>query len=240
MSKDDRDTVTQVEPEFNIDLFEELGQTRNFQIKVQTIENQACTNNFIDFFSSRAGTRIFLDLNAIEQAGDCVVGSQPIDTVASYGFLGNGKYPVEITLKNTVVSEGKLEVTDESYHLSFDNKNGFEIIHEELLRVPARAIWGYVAYSNQEATAEADNFLRAIEDETQELILPEGYFGHFLIQDGQKLTLPQAPQFSFFKTFYREFDGSTADLEAILETWRSNHQAAEMEFKMFTWEGEVF
>ncbi|MBI5915542.1 MAG: hypothetical protein HY842_09210 [Bacteroidetes bacterium] len=198
LSKDDRGTVTQVEPEFNIDLFEELGQAGNFQIKVQTIENQPCTNNLIDFFSSRAGTRIFLDLNAIEQADDCLVGNQPIDTMASYGFLSNGKYPVEITLKNTVLNEGTLEVADERYQLSFDNKYGFEIVHEELLRVPARTIWGYVAYSNQGASAVADNFLRAIEDGTQALTLPEGYFGHFLIQDGQKLALPQAPEFSFF------------------------------------------
>ena len=235
-----KDTVVKVALEFKVDLFEELNDSRNFQFRIKTIEPQNCINNTIDFTSNRILSRLNLSLNEIIEAPDCVEGQEPVNAEASLGYLANGTYDVQISLKNTVINEGKLEVTPEAFQISMSTENGYELVREELKRIPNRFVWGYVGYNDKnQAGQQPDNFLEELNNMTSDAGLSKGYFGYFTINEDQVAVLNTAPLFPFFKTFYRQSDGNINAIKSLLETYRDGNNAEIMEIKLFTWDGKI-
>ncbi len=239
IAEKDKDIVVQVDPEFQLGMFEELSQVRDFNLTFQTIEDQSCINNSIGFTSSRNGRNISLHINEIVEAENCLDGQAPIAGDASYDFLPIGVYNLELVLKNTITSTGILTVSNEKYELDIEEGFGFQTMQATLMRVPASTVWGYVAYSDNQYSSDADNFLSELNDQTELLELSKGEYGYFKIGDNKKLSLNKAPDYNNFKTFYRTSNGQVAELETLLEGFRSQYPDGQMEFKIYTWQGET-
>ncbi len=240
LTDDGKDTVVKVQAEFRVDLFEELKDSRNFQFRLKTIDPQPCINNSIDFTSSRVLSRLNLAIHEIIEAPDCIEGMVPVSAEAGLGFLGIGTYEVQINLKNTIVNEGVLQVTDEAFVLSMSTENGYELVREELRRIPNRYIWGYVAYDEKNvAEQQANNFLSELAGMTSQSVLTKGYYGYFTINDDRTVVFPTAPEQSFFKTFHYQSNGNMNDIKALLDEYRAGGNADIMEIRLYTWDGKV-
>ena len=239
IAEKDKDIVVQIDPEFQLGMFEELSQVRDFNLTFQTIEDQSCINNSISFTSSRSGRNISLKINEIVEAENCHDGQAPIAGDASYDFLPIGVYNLELVLKNTITSTGTLTVSTEKYDLDIEEGFGFQTQQTKLMRVPASSVWGYVAYSGNQYSSDADNFLSELDELTESLELSNGEYGYFKIGDNKKLSLNKAPDYNNFKTFYRTSSGQVDELEALLEGFRNQYPDGQMEFKIYTWQGET-
>ena len=239
LTSDNKDVVVKIEPEFMLGLHEELGQVRNFNLLFQTIEDQACKSNTINFSASRSGKSIFLSIHEIVESENCRTGEGPATGAASYDFLPIGNYNLELVLKNTVTSTGSLNVSNEKYTLDIEEGFGFQAGRETLMRVPSATVWGYVAYKDSQHLADANNFLDELNAKTENLKLAKGEFGYFQVGDNDKLILDKAPDYNNFKTFYRFSTGQVSALESLLEDFRNQYPDGQMEFKIFTWQGET-
>lgn len=239
LSKDDKDIVVKVDPEFSIGMFEELNQTRDFQLTFETVENQSCSSNIINFFSDKKDRSLTLNLNEIVEVENCQTGSGVAGGHASFDYLPTGIYNLELNLKNALTSTGKLTVSNEMYSLDLEQGNGFVAKIAELMRIPQSTIWGYVAYKQSQQSTDAQAFLTDLNAKTNALSLSKGNFGYFSVDQNGKLSLNNTPDYNNIKTFYRTQTGVKSDIETLLSDYRAQFQDGSMEFKVFTWEGEM-
>lgn len=241
LTNDGKDTVVKVTPEFTIDLFEELAASRNFQLKIKTLEPQSCINNTIDFTAKRHLSQLTLSIHEILEASDCIEGMEKVSATANFGYLSNGTYEVKLNLKNTIVNEGLLKVSADAYELNMATKSGYELTRELLYRIPGNFIWGYVGYNDQaQAAQKATEFLDEINQITTGVQLEKGYYGYFTINDDRVAALHSPPPYSYFKTFYRQTDGNIDAIKEVLDSYRAGGNAGIMEIKLFTWDGKVY
>ena len=241
LSEEDKDTIITVDPEFTVDLFEELGESPSFFLKIKTIESRDCLNDSIKYTAQRQTTRLILSINNIQEAPDCITGNNYINASAGFGHLGNGSYFMQIGLKNTLINKGKLTVSDQAYVIDMDREDGLAFIRSTLNRVPRKTIWGYVAYENHNAAGDfPQQFMDDLGHLCQQASLPAGDYIHFEVDDQGLLKLQTPPSYSFFKTFYHKFDGDFQTVEQLLEDYRSGPGGGNMEVKLFTSDGKVF
>ncbi|MCB0521660.1 MAG: hypothetical protein KDD27_22145 [Saprospiraceae bacterium] len=239
LSDEDKETIINVSPEFSLDLFESLGDTRQFQVLIKTVEPQACKNDVIDYSSNKTGNRLLLSLHEIIPTPDCNTGESLVNAEASFGFLENQTYDVEITLKDVLQNLGKLTVSESAYKLELETMDGIELVHHELKRVPANHIWGYVAYENKESSeALALGFINALKGKSSNSYFQVGYYGYFSINDNGQLLMAAAPEFPFSSTFHFKYDGSLADLEQLLASYRDNQNEQAFKIAIYTSDGK--
>ncbi len=239
---DGKSKVVEITPEFNVDIFEELGQVRQFQIIASSIEDQDCENYSIDSHSQRSSKSIRISLNDIVFPENCIPGNAPAKSVIPLGFLANdNNYIFQINLKNTIFNNGMLSVTDRAYVLSMETKDGIVLMRSELLRVPQHVIWGYIGFDDAGAVADAPaNFISDLENLTVPQDFEEGYYGHYSIERNNKLSFPTQLDFQHLKTFIYHFEGTDVDLENLLQSFRGSPAGPFMEIKLFNSAGEVF
>lgn len=239
ISPDNKDVVVKVEPEFVLGMYEELDQVRNFNLTFSSIDSQSCSTNLIDYTASRNGKSVLLSINEIVEIENCQTGEGIVVGAASYNFLPIGIYELQLNLKNTISSTGILNVANDRYTLDIEDGFGFLVEAATLMRVPPATVWGYVAYKDNQHLEAANNFLEELNAKTGSLQLSSGDYGYFRVGDNDKLSLNKAPDYNNFKTFYRISSGQISELEELLESFRAQFLDGSMEFKIFTWQGEV-
>jgi hypothetical protein len=242
LSEDDKGTFVRVTPDFSVKLFEELGDTRQFQFLVSTIENQPCENATINYSTQNYTGNVSLWLYGISEPENCIATPAQAKITANVGFLNNGDYAVRLNLKNAIENNGKLKVRDEAYTLMMESHDGLELPYLELRRIPAKIIWGYIAYNDKNAVGDSpDNFIKDLVNLSQNASLTTGYYGYFSIESGiQGPVFDPKPGFNYFKTFVHKYNGEKQNLESLLEFYRSSAAGNHMTIKLYTWEGEIF
>lgn len=240
VSKDEKGTIVKVNPEFTIDLFEQLGEPRIFQFKVATIEKQECTNYSISTYSTLTFNQVALNVNDLVPPIDCIEGEAPATTISDVGLLPLGYFYLFINLKNTIKNDGLLKVYQDSIAVDLNSRDGLEMVHEVLYRIPETVIWGYTAYNNKEAGAGyANSFLTELTGMTEPAEFQQGYYGYFKLDEAGDLILSPAPNHTYFKTFLFSYHGDVKGLEDLLYSYRSDSIGTGVEFAIFTGSGKT-
>lgn len=235
--------VTEVEDEFNVDMWENLAPTleeRKLIVQIESIKTEKCLNYSIDYQYSKNGNRLKIALNNIIKPLDCVPGEATVKANVNAGSLLNGLYNFNIDLKNTVINNGQLTVLADSYKLNMHSENGFSLKRKELLRVPTDAIWGYVVYQDEGDLAVANQFLNDLKNISQEPnSYRTGYYGYFTIATADRaLTLQEQPSNSNSKIFLYQYSDQTSKLKDLVNQYRQNHGNI-LTIKLFTSKGET-
>ncbi|MFT4761197.1 MAG: hypothetical protein ACI9XO_003249 [Paraglaciecola sp.] len=238
----DEDTSINVDPIFNLEMVEDLQNNRELSFWVRSIELQECVNFTISYNLEKTTSEINIGLNDIIPPSDCIIGNEPAEAELKLGFLPLGRFfSTEFNLKNTVQNKGKLTINTDAYLLELESMDGLGSVTEKLYKVPNNLIWGYTAYHN-DAIAEnvATNFQANLSELTSEKTLSTGYYGHFSIAEDAALSFVQNPDFQKVTTFYYNYFGESQELIDLMEDYRSNNNANDIQFKIFTAKGEVF
>ncbi|MFQ5445738.1 MAG: hypothetical protein ACE5FF_02295 [Saprospiraceae bacterium] len=239
VSQNDKETIVKVNPEFTIDLFEQLGQPRAFQFKIATIEKQVCTNYSISTYSTLSFNRVTLSVDDLLPPVDCIEGEGPARAVANVGTLPNGYFNLSINLKDAIRNDGLLKVYQDSIVVDLDSKDGLELVHEVLLRIPETALWGYAAYNDKAAGEEpAKAFLADLADKATATQSPQGYYGYFKVDGSGDVILLPPPSHTYFQTFFYNYEGDIADIKVLLQNYRTANSSDQVEFVVFTGRGE--
>jgi hypothetical protein len=237
---DDKETIVKVTPEFAIDLFEKLGEPREFQFKVATLEQLECTNYFISTNAALSFNRVTLNVIDLLAPNDCIAGLAPATGMAEVGALPLGYFNLDIHLKNAIENDGTLKVFQDSIVVDLDSQDGLEMAHEVLLRIPEHAIWGYTAYNNKDAGAGvANSFLSDLANMAETGEWAKGYYGYFRLDENNDLILSPPPNHTYFQTFLFTYHDDISGLEDMLRYYRTGPGGAAVEFAVFTGTGKT-
>jgi len=234
--------IADIEDDYFIVLWEDLGlPARSLQFQVETVDEQACENTFIDYAYRRSTSALNLSLNGILEPhpSECNESPTTIQETIDLGFLSEGVYDIQINVKNAVINNGLLTVRNDRYQLEMYTDDGFQLQQTELRRVPENTFWGYVAYRDTDASPLATDFLNKVEEAAAPLSLKVGYYGHFDVQDDKSLVLADVPSNKYIKTFAYAFDSNQDAVETLLDEYRTMYDE-QLELKIYTDTGEVW
>ncbi|MFN7117858.1 MAG: hypothetical protein ACK4TA_13745 [Saprospiraceae bacterium] len=235
--------ITEVEDEFDVDMWESLAPTfeeRNLVIKIESAKTEKCLNYRIDYQVYKDGNRLKVALNNIIKPLDCVPGETTVKTDVGIGYLPNSLYSFNIDLKNTVFNDGQLIVRSDSYTLDMYSKNGFSLKRGELLRVPEGAIWGYVTYPQNNDESLANQWVEDLKKISQvPLNYRSGYYGHFTINNlDRKVTVNEQPLNNNVKTFLYHYTDDANKLKDLVNRYRQNY-GNRLTIRLLNSKGEV-
>ncbi|MFK7775005.1 MAG: hypothetical protein AB8F94_22890 [Saprospiraceae bacterium] len=232
----EEDVNVTIDDEFKVLLWESLEENNpTFNIKVETIKSESCENTLIDVAPSIAGNNISFTIHDIPEP-DCPAPIFVADANVELGMLDSQSYEMIISLKNVIQNQGTLKVESDYYELKMKELDGIVIPEKRLYKVPQNTIWGYIASDNSDADSVSDGFITELTDVTEDQDYIDGYYGYFSAENNDLTILKQNIAYNSVRTFGLSYDGNTADLIDILNSFRSQH--ANVEFKIFTSKGE--
>lgn len=235
--EEDPALILNIEEEFSINLWEELGQnSRDFQLNLLTIKkNFKCQNYEVGFDKSQTGNNLFVTINDIIEPTDCLPGENKALGNVDFGKLTDGFYNLKISLKDQVTNEGLLEVKEDYYQISMNSKDGIAIDNSKLYRVPDRLIWGFVQYKDENITTA---FLEELADFTKPINLEDGNYGHFNLENSN-LTIPIENVPSTATNFVFSLTGTSVELQNVVKKYQEEYGNG-LAVKVFTYRGEEF
>ena len=220
------DPLVDVPTTFNIRLIEQLDTTGStFSFEVSTLEFQDCIGKTIDYNLSESYSALLVSLNDIITPDECPDGSAPAMTTIPFSNMENRTYSIDINLKNTVKNSGFLHVLPDRYILEMDSENGFQVLSEEVLRVPENAVWGSFAYRSENMSDLAQDFLNQLNDYCVFEPFETGDYGYFYVVSDQNVLIPdQSPQdLPFRRNFLVSCTADHQQLSALLEDFRTTY-----------------
>ncbi|HFA49044.1 MAG TPA: hypothetical protein ENJ95_08510 [Bacteroidetes bacterium] len=236
-----KDTVVQVKDEFKINIIENLGSPRQLFFELESLEEQPCQNSSIDKYIVVGENKISLFIEDIQNNSDCNPGMTIAAGIANAGSLLNHPYDLLVSVRETVENEGSLFVTGKKYELSLFSDDGIQVEHAVLNKVPENFIWGYAAYDDETlGISTVANFIASLEEIAQAKQMDAGYYGHFTINENEEIEMRKQPAQNFSTPFFYEFTGSSIQLESILQQYRSLPESDQIEYAIFTSNGDVF
>lgn len=229
--------LTDVEDEFLIDIWEEITpEGRTFQLLIQTIKDQPCSNSTIDFSVSRTSTVFDISLQDITAPDDCVPGEAPALARISLGDLSPGFYPLNIDLRDAIVNEGSVRVRSDAYQLSMDSEYGIRPLRSELRRVAPEHFWGYISYPPQLKNA-VDSLQNELGDFGSYELPQDGYYGYFTVANGN-LAIKDQPQHQSLATWIMPIaDTDKDELANLIHTFRDTYAAEGLRIDFYDGKG---
>ncbi len=186
-SLNDPIVVPYVDDEFHAELWEVFTpQRRELQLRLTTIEAVECLNASIEVEFRRLGDNEHkLSIKSILNPDNCQEGSAPARRTVKVGELSNGTYPLSISLREAVESEGRIIVRDDFFRLYIDEGAGVLPLRNTLRRIPDGTIWGYISSEGGEGLGgAAEGFRSDLSSIAIPQALDDGHYGYFSIEDG--------------------------------------------------------
>ena len=238
-SLDEPIVVTDLENEFYLDIWENLEpEGRSLEWRLRTIANAECEDASIDYSYRNSGGTIDLNINAIINPADCTPSEQPLSAYFTGGQLDNDVYPISIGVRDAVVNEGSLIVSDDSYRLSFSSLTGVILLKRILRRIPDPVIWGYIHAPHDSLQAAADEFIYELETKTRPVSLKEGNYGYFSV-DNEAIIIKHIHVPEGATMFAYEFIQEEDVLQGMITTLKEEHPAG-IEVSIFNTRGREF
>lgn len=231
--------IVSLDDEFEVGLWENLARdASSLSLNIATIKAVECENTAIDL-EVRSSPKIVLTLNGIIPPNNCIEAAVPAQGIANIGYLPEGEHSFQINLEGTTVKNtGNLTVSKESYELNMDTYNGFKLLHKTLMRVPEQTIWGVVNFNNRpQVQTAAQSLVEEIAEISRNKNYSEGYYGHFLIDEKNEITIDQSTVFPNSKPFIFEYKGEINSIQNLLDSYRTEY-GENMDIQLLTWEGQ--
>lgn len=238
---DDTDIVVTADPEFAVDLFEMRNDSDGaptFGLWVESVKVYDCSGYGIDASVLVQNNRIEVDLLGTIPASPCSGDPAPAKQFLPIGNLADGSYTFAISLRDIIINEGVLTVTDGRYSLSLSDPQGIDFQNLVLERLPDGIIWGYAATPDELSEPVADNFIFDLKTLSTESGLLPGFYSYFTVAGAGGVYFHKsiAPP-GTAEIFVRRLSASTDALKSLLQNYRNAAQQP-LYIRCWTTEGE--
>lgn len=186
------------------------------------------------------GSNINIRLIDIEKDGneDLNIAKGPATCLVNMGTFENGQYNVNLTAGQTSHS-GTLEIDDALMSLSFNQSSGFTLTNDTLRRIPYGAVWGYLGYQSLSNEGLANSFIANLDAlGGQAVDFPSGNYGYFSISDSGDFVQPIDPEYSYHKSFIRNYQASASALNEQIQYFKTEHYNKVDLMIYWFWDGE--
>ncbi len=234
--------VSNIETEFNIRMFEQLGaNNRLFVLHLSSVKLADCLNGGINYsLTNTADSGYNLTIKKTIDPGNCIEGIGPYQADVYIGRLENGTYNISINLQDVVENPGFLVVDDNQYELQLNSSHGLSVSDVVLHKIPNAFVWGYVAMGNLSDKTAAEEFISTLSSRGYALELKEGDYGHFyVLSSGQLIRLDtQLENPSVVLPIAFGYTGDWTDLTDEVEAFRQSHP--NIDVRLFNNKGFVY
>lgn len=221
---DDPIIIPVLDEEFTLDLWENLGPdaTAGLVVNIESTTEQPCLNTSVSSRYERSGATASLTLYDIVAPEVCDPGIAPALGMESLQDLAAGIYTLKVAIKDIVTNTGKLVVTPNYYEVQMDQEVGIKWLHEELRRIPATTVWGYLTYTTPAQRDYAAAWLSStLSANSQPANLADGYYGYFEVSNsGSSLRVADMPTSGVIPFAFR-FNGSTSAIDNWVTQFRT-------------------
>lgn len=208
---------------FQLQMREKLGfpeGRRPLEFHISSMEALDCQNYTIDYSVVQNGKKIHLTLNDFILPGPCSPGEGIAKASFTVGVLGNGNYPLTISLKDLIENEGLIEVTGNAFSIKLQTTDGIWVNPGTLYRIPENTIWGEMIPDTDTASALASAFLAELEPITETLNLKSGSYGYFTIEENGSVVLADTKKGDGNICFYYSYNGGRDELASLVDEYR--------------------
>ncbi len=236
----DTNFVFDIEDEFELSLTEKLvpGENTSFWLNISSLREFDCAN-----YGLESSKNIFIN-NTIEVAvseliipEDCLEGSAPAKGQVSFDALESGTYDFNISIVNQIENKGKLYVQPDFYELQIEEGNGILMPKSTLQKIPNQTIWGYIGYEDNNI-ATVDDLITELNQSLEGLVLPNGNYGHFQLNNGEviipKVNVAHSKHLNFI--FHLKND-NVDELKKIVEEDYCPQYNGKINLKLFSSDG---
>lgn len=225
--QEEPDIIVTLEPEFIVDLFEQIDPadgTAEFGLWVESMAIFDCSNYQISWISQVNGSDIKVQLLDITAPDTCQGASGPATRFIPIGQLADGAYTFTLSLNTLLVNKGILTVQNGHYELSLPEQKGIDFQNRVLETLPEGYLWGFADTPAEQDLPVADQLLQHLKNQTEAPLLPAGFYSYFTVS-GSGLyffhrSMAPAGQ---HRPFLRRFGSSTAgELRNLLQGYRND------------------
>ncbi|MFP4089950.1 MAG: hypothetical protein ACLFUB_03200 [Cyclobacteriaceae bacterium] len=229
------------EIEFSMNEYMDAGD-RVLTFKFLTKKDYPCINYGIKHQMIQDEQSIRVVLEKVETSELCLKAIGPATAFVDIRDLPAKDYELIIQVGESIINEGKLHVSKQSYEVTFNEYNSLTLLNDKINRVPERAIWGTIRYLPMEANKELFSFFKQASATfgANEAKFATGDYGYFQVgADGKILQNPPATEESLVeKPFLLEFTGDEDDLSQLIEQLKGNFE--QFEIRLYTTQGREF
>ncbi len=238
---DDPVIIVTSPPEFTIDLFEQRDATDGtpvFGLWVESVTDYDCSGYGIDAAVSVQNNRIAVTLLGVVSPSPCAGSPAPARQFLPIGSLPDGTYDFSLSLRDAIVNEGTLTVSNGHYVLSLPDQQGIDFQNLVMEHLPEGVIWGYAGVPNEPAKPVADEFIFDLKKITEDAALPPGFYSYFTVSGTGDVTFHKriAPSV-VAEQFVRRLADAPDALKSLLQNYRNAPQQP-LQIKCWTTEGE--
>lgn len=205
---------------------------------ISTIDSVSCTNSELVVKSQLENQTFKLDVLGVWVFGSCQSGKMIPVTEANFGAETN-EYILQLTLKNSISSKGKLTISDDQICVNMDKTTGISLANQCINRISSGGIWGYIASHNEQQRSLINSFISQNADPTFNPVF--GNYGLFILESGQtirmdKASLPGADKGQLTQRYFKvaDWDTFTQKLDQFL------NGLSDYSIKLTNYEGKVF
>jgi len=220
-------------------MLENLGpnEGRTFSLILESSEEYNCENYKIDYKITNYNSITNIAINEITEPADCAEGIAPAVAALNFANLDNGFHLYRINLKNSIINDATLQVTDSKYTFKFENANGIDISNSTLNKMPPLTIWGIIDYENN-MSDKSTAFLNGLLEIAHEDDFAKGNYGYFSIEEDDAITINNVTtEFENLTPFLFKYNGDETTLQALVE---AINQLEDISIQLFTSTGEEF
>ncbi|MEZ4986028.1 MAG: hypothetical protein R2795_13495 [Saprospiraceae bacterium] len=217
-----------LDQEFTFDLWENLAATNGtgLEIQISTTELEDCLNSQILTEQTRTDQALNLRVYDILDPEVCDPGQAPAQGGEMMHDLAPGTYHLNVDIQDVVVNSGNLIITPNYFRVEMDTQEGIRWVHEELRRVPANTLWGYITYETIDERTQALGIKNELAAMSGELPLVDGYYGYFeVLNNDTQLVVKDMPPFNVLPFKFR-YTGGDEELSSWLENARASATGA--------------
>jgi hypothetical protein len=229
-------------PEYKIDLFEERDAadgTPTFGLWVERLALSECEGYGVDAVVKveNGGIAVTI-LGVLPPPTPCAGDSAPARQFLPIGALADGTYKFDLLLRDVIVNEGVLTVSNGRYALSLPDAQGVEFGNFVVESLPDGIIWGYAATPDEASEPVADDFLVDLKTLTTEHGLAPGFYSYFTVAGtGDIFFHARIAPNGASKTFVRRLAASPDALKGLLQNYR-DATTPPLNIKCWTTQGE--
>lgn len=191
--------------------------------------------------STVEGNQVNIELLDIQTDGhdDLNIEKGPASCSIDLGALSMGTYDLQIKAAN-YSGNGTFTISDSLVTIDFATTDGITMSHDTLHRIPFGTIWGYVGYQSSSNASIANSFVSNMAAlGAQQAELSPGYYGYFSISDSGNLIQPIDEQYSFFKTYFKSYNGEASAMDEHVTYYMTEYyNKVDIIFYWF-WDGEL-
>lgn len=183
--EDEGGILINISDEFSVDLFQNLDKPqKEISLQISTFETFDCSNFLIETNRTEVDGNLEVSLNDIGTPEVCNEGQGFASSTIPIDISNFGQQEIKFFFNDQIFDQAFLTNFVDRVELEFTTNYGIKSYISLLTKIPTNSIIGILQFSNDDQLSQIENVISDFSNKTTALSLSDGYYGHFLVENG--------------------------------------------------------